>query len=428
MDMALSFLKTFGNNRSLKNFVLERMKSKIFTELQDSFYNKMVKADYENGFSFPVSSKEVLLYIHIPFCSSLCKNCKFTRTTDLTLIEPYVDALIKDLETRLAGCDLKDKRIRACYFGGGTPSLLPPKTLERIIKVLKKSYPFDTDSQITIEASPDSLTPDFIAACKEMLISRISIGGQSFNQNVLSQMNRTHSAGKLEKAIKLVQDAGINFNIDFLYGWPSQTVENFIDDVKKGIDLGIPHFAFYNLTPGLPGKEFGRKKNLIKQMKKMYDSGREYLLSHDYKQYTFEHFTTGVKCLYSSGICLYPTPDVVSFGPGTYGWTGNLGYIIKSTVIEYIESIKNNSVPLYYFEASEEHRLINRLFLSLCLFDVDLSGFKGDLEKYKDCKRLIGLMEYLDLIKIKNNRLIVNEEYYFTISAMMSDMVFNVVL
>lgn len=428
MDLALGMLKMFGNNRRVKKMVMRRMQGKIFKELQHSFYNRMKKADYQGGFSFPVTSDTLLLYIHIPFCSSICKNCKFTRTTDLSLIDGYVEALLKDIEGRLASADLDGKRVRACYFGGGTPSLLSGGALKRIIRALRGTYPFDDDTQITIEASPDSLTAEFAAACRELAVDRISIGGQAFNSQVLKQMKRTHSASQLEKAVSLVLKEGLGCNMDFLYGWPSQTADEFTADLKRGIDLGITHFAFYSLTPGLPGKSYSRDDSMAERQKEMYAAGREFMLSRKYTQYTFEHFTKNERCLYSTGLCLYPAPDVIAFGPGTYGWTGNLGYVVRSTVKEYMDTIERGELPLHYYEASEEHRLLNRLFLSLNLLKVDLDLFKGEIEKCRTCKRLIGLLEYLDIIKVSGSRLIINEDYYFTLSAIMSDMVFNVVL
>ena len=118
------------------------MQAKIFSEIQHSFNEQIINEKSPEIYPFQVTSNELLLYIHIPFCKSICKNSKFTRITDISLIDNYVNALIKDIEIRLVNSNLEGKRVRACYIGGGTPSLLSPQALKLIIRTLKKYYPF----------------------------------------------------------------------------------------------------------------------------------------------------------------------------------------------------------------------------------------------------------------------------------------------
>ncbi|HOV14090.1 MAG TPA: radical SAM protein, partial [Spirochaetota bacterium] len=278
LETFIKLLKVFGNNDKMRDFTMSVVKSQIFKQLQNSFTKDLNKADFSNNFIFKATSDSLLLYIHIPFCSTLCTICKFNRTKNMKLMEPYVESLVKDIKTRFINQpDIKNKKVLACYFGGGTPSLLSNELLEKIISTLKDTFTFDNETQISIEGNPESLSDEFIKSCKKLNVSRISIGGQSFNQKILDKMNRKHSASMMKDVIKRIKNEGLSYSMDYVYGWDFQTEEDMIEDIQTGIDLGIPHFSLYNLTPGLPGKLYNRNKELIKNMHKLYDAARETL-------------------------------------------------------------------------------------------------------------------------------------------------------
>lgn len=154
------------------------------------------------------------LYLHIPFCKSRCAYCDFFSTTLLSRREAYVDALCKEAKRRLSTLP----SISTIYFGGGTPSLLSPDQIARILQNIDAPQAIE----VTIEANPGDLTPDYLRAVREAGVNRLSIGIQSFDDEVLRLIGRRHTAAEAKAAVKAAQDAGFdNISIDLIYGIPS---------------------------------------------------------------------------------------------------------------------------------------------------------------------------------------------------------------
>lgn len=161
------------------------------------------------------------IYIHIPFCKSRCAYCDFFSTTQLSRREAYVDALCKEAKRRLATLNSQLSTlpsISTIYFGGGTPSLLSPDQIARILQTIDAQQAIE----ITLETNPGDLTPDYLRAVREAGVNRLSIGIQSFDNEVLRLIGRRHTAAEAKAAVKAAQAAGFdNISIDLIYGIPS---------------------------------------------------------------------------------------------------------------------------------------------------------------------------------------------------------------
>lgn len=187
------------------------------------------------------------IYIHIPFCQSRCIYCDFFSTTDLPLQERYVERLEQEMLQR------KDEwpvhaRTLSIYIGGGTPSTLSPQLLQRIFDSIAKHYPISNDAEITIEANPDDVTPEWVEALRQTPVNRVSMGVQTFNDKTLRILRRRHTADQATRAVCLLQDAGYdNLSIDLIYGLPNQSVEDWKTDLQKAFDLDISHLSAYSL-------------------------------------------------------------------------------------------------------------------------------------------------------------------------------------
>ena len=194
------------------------------------------------------------IYIHIPFCKSRCAYCDFFSTTQLSRREAYVDALCKEAKRRLATLNSKRSTpnpITTIYFGGGTPSLLSPDQIARILQTIDAPQAVE----VTLEANPGDLTPNYLRAVREAGVNRLSIGIQSFDDEVLRLIGRRHTAAEAKAAVKAAKAAGFdNISIDLIYGIPSQysTLNSQLSaweaQIEQALQLGVQHISTYCLS------------------------------------------------------------------------------------------------------------------------------------------------------------------------------------
>ncbi|KIO78017.1 coproporphyrinogen III oxidase [Pedobacter lusitanus] len=187
------------------------------------------------------------IYIHIPFCKQACNYCDFHFSTSLQHVDEMTDAICKEI--MLKKNRISDQQIGSIYFGGGTPSLLPEKSLAKIFDTLTSGFSIAADAEITIETNPDDLDAKKIAQLRQFPVNRFSIGVQSFFNEDLVWMNRAHNSTEAETCIKRSQDAGFeNLSIDLIYGFPLLTDEKWLSNISKAIGLQAPHISAYSLT------------------------------------------------------------------------------------------------------------------------------------------------------------------------------------
>lgn len=157
------------------------------------------------------------LYIHIPFCAKRCLYCDFFSNTEMKYKEPYVDALIRELEMRKDYID--GEPLETIYFGGGTPSQLQSKDFERIFNAIHRLFDVSHCSEITLEANPDDMTPEYVTSLCSFPFNRISMGVQSFKEEDLRFLNRRHNRKQALRAVELCKENGLsNISIDLIYG------------------------------------------------------------------------------------------------------------------------------------------------------------------------------------------------------------------
>ena len=153
------------------------------------------------------------IYIHIPFCKQACSYCDFHFSTKMSYKDKMIDALCKELKMRKAS--FANDQITSIYFGGGTPSVLSPIEIERLIETVYLHYQITATPEITLEANPDDLSKEYVKALAKTKVNRLSIGVQSFHQEDLLFMNRAHNAGQSKDALHWVQEYFDNYSIDY---------------------------------------------------------------------------------------------------------------------------------------------------------------------------------------------------------------------
>ncbi|MBR5726437.1 MAG: radical SAM family heme chaperone HemW [Muribaculaceae bacterium] len=188
------------------------------------------------------------IYVHIPFCASRCSYCDFFSTLSLKeAAEPYVEALIAEAQLRRG--ELQGERVKTLYMGGGTPSQLPLPLLEQLVTGLKGVLDLDGVEEFTIEANPDDVSPEWCAALPALGVNRVSMGVQSFEDEILKVIGRRHTAAQAVQAVVNLRDVGIdNISIDLIYGLPGQTLESWGQSVNQALALHPQHISAYGLT------------------------------------------------------------------------------------------------------------------------------------------------------------------------------------
>ncbi len=182
------------------------------------------------------------LYIHIPFCKSRCIYCGFYSTTLLELRQKYADAICKEIKMR------GQASIGTIYFGGGTPSMLNESQLRYILEAIYIYNKVEKDAEVTIEANPDDITPQFATLLAQLPINRVSLGIQTFDDKRLQFLKRRHNAQQAKDAVRLLRDAGIeNISIDLMYGFPQETLQDWEQDIETALLLHVNHLSAYCL-------------------------------------------------------------------------------------------------------------------------------------------------------------------------------------
>jgi oxygen-independent coproporphyrinogen-3 oxidase len=188
-----------------------------------------------------------LLYLHIPFCKQACHYCDFHFSTSLRQKGALVKALIREMELR--SDYLSERVLSSVYFGGGTPSLLDEKELAAIFKAIEQHFQLVPGAEITLEANPDDLSIEKLKSLRDSPVNRLSIGIQSFAEIDLRSMNRAHQAHEaracIENAVKMGFD---DFSIDLIYGSPTTTDAQWLENLRIAFDYPLPHLSAYCLT------------------------------------------------------------------------------------------------------------------------------------------------------------------------------------
>lgn len=269
--------------------------------IKDSFHPyTLLYIGEEPSLIFGVTSKEKMtgLYIHIPFCESRCIYCGFYSTTSLKMRDTYVDALCQEMAIRRQQ-EYADEKVAlsTIYLGGGTPSMLHGGHLRQIFKHIQENYTLMDDMEVTMECNPDDVTPAFCDTIRELPINRVSMGAQTFSDERLAFLHRRHRSQQVPLAIERLRAIGIhNVSIDLMFGFPSETLENWEKDIDTALSLGVEHISAYSLmyeegTPLYRMLEEGKISEIDEEVSlKMYERLVEKLTQAGFEHYEISNF------------------------------------------------------------------------------------------------------------------------------------------
>jgi len=238
------------------------------------------------------------LYIHIPYCLIKCPYCDFNAYGARTWPEErYVDALCAELRHYVSQAPWQGQRVETIYFGGGTPSLFAPASVERFLKLLASLCPLAPDLEVTLEADPASVTPEKLAGFHAVGINRLSFGVQSFQPILLKTLGRLHSTEDAVRAIAWARAGGFtNLSLDLIFAVPGQTLPMLESDVSQALSCAPEHISLYSLTyeentPFFAMKRKGQLQPVDEDDEvAMYALVREHCTARGYRHYEISSF------------------------------------------------------------------------------------------------------------------------------------------
>lgn len=281
-----------------------------------------------------------MIYIHIPFCQRKCNYCAFnSKVSDAAEKNSYVTALIKEINLRG-----DNSLVETIYFGGGTPTTLNLNQLDKILDAVRKNFYVDGQAEITIEANPSTVDENYLRGLKDLGFTRLSLGVQSFDDELLKILGRIHNARTAIGTINIAKKFFANVSVDLMYGLPNQTLIDLKKSVKIISDSNIQHVSIYGLEieHGTKFFELARagKLNLPNEnlCADMYDFITKTLPELGYKRYEISNFAK--ENLHSRHNLGYWTgKSYFGFGAGAHSFDGELR---TSNVRDVATYIKNN--------------------------------------------------------------------------------------
>ena len=310
------------------------------------------------------------IYIHIPFCASKCGYCDFYSLAGCdNMMEKYHKALITHLEESAPG--IKNYEVDSVYFGGGTPSYYGAEHLMEIFDVLKRNGNVRLDAEVTVECNPDSMTYKDLKLLRSEGVTRLSVGVQATNNDLLKLIGRRHSFQQAELAFSAARKAGFdNISLDLMYGLPSQTKSDWADSLARIVEMHPEHISCYGLkleegtpmyreykdSPVLPSED---------EQADMYSYAAEMLERYGYRQYEISNFCApGFESLHN--LKYWNLDDYMGFGPGAHSCVGNLRYSFVKDLKRYISGVeKKVSIIDEYQLVDPMERSVEYLMLAM---------------------------------------------------------------
>lgn len=344
------------------------------------------------------------LYVHIPFCNSICSYCDFPKIIAKDdLKEAYINKLIIELDL------YKNYNVDTIFIGGGTPNSLPLKLLE---KLLNKLDEFNNDViEYTIELNPELINEDLVKLLSKHKINRVSMGVQTFNEKLLKFLGRKHTKSDIINSLTLLRKYNINnINLDLMFGIPYQTKEDINNDIEQVLSLDIKHISYYCLI--LEDRtilKYQLDKKLIEIPDDDFDADNYYFIKNKLENNGFIHYETSnySKCGYESihNLKYWDSKEYIGVGAGASGYLDSYRYDNNRIITKYLESCILDKEFISDEEKKKE------------FFMLGLRKIEGvSIKEYKDRFNSDPFKDFkLDEL-IKNN-LIVKEDDYIKIKS-----------
>lgn len=357
------------------------------------------------------------LYVHIPFCKSKCYYCDFNSYANKNYVEEkYMDSLIKEIDLRSS---ILDKyRISSIYVGGGTPTYLKLDSIYKLLSCLKG---FCREGvEYTWEANPGTLSYEKLMMLKDGGVNRLSIGLQSWDDNILKGLGRIHSVHDFVENFETAREVGFrNINVDLMFSIENQSLENLGNTLDNVIGLKPEHISCYSLIIE-EGTEYYRrvKEGTIAEIDEELDREMYYLAvkkleSAGYKRYEISNFARqGYECTHN--IIYWKTKPYLGIGAGAHSYIGTMRFSNERLPEDYICKVNDSKLPVCWCEElSTENMMSEFMFMGLRMSEG--VGFKEFRNRFnRELTSVYGekIDELIDkgLLAVENGRLMLTEK------------------
>jgi putative oxygen-independent coproporphyrinogen III oxidase len=353
------------------------------------------------------------LYVHVPFCSAICNYCNFNRgLLDEGLKAQYVDALVSEIagnrQHMIAGSlptvewagrparpghlekEVKEVKevqelVDTIYFGGGTPSLLDPAEVGRVLAICASEFAIAPDAEVSLEANPESVDERRLSGFREAGVNRLSFGVQSFREPELRRLSRLHTADRARSAVKDARAAGFdNISLDLMMWLPGQLVPEWLESVERAIELGPDHLSLYllELYPNAPLKEemarAGWSQAPDEDAATMYLKAMERLDAVGYQQYEISNVARAGRHS-RHNLKYWQDGEWLGFGCGAHSTRGAVRWKNVASTEEYVRRVKTGeSLAVDHQWRTTEQRVGDALFTGLRLTEgVNLDAIRS---------------------------------------------------
>ena len=290
-------------------------------------------------------------YIHIPFCVHICHYCDFNKVfIKGQPVDDYLKALQVEMERTIQQSN--DNELKTVFVGGGTPTSLSQEQLKTLLTTIRNTLPIRHDAEITFEANPGDLTEDKLMVLREGGVNRLSLGVQSFDEQLLKKIGRTHQVEDVYRTVENAKKSGFqNISIDLMYGLPGQTLESFVHSLQETFRLNIQHVSSYSLIvePKTVFYNLMRKGKLHLPSEdddaKMYETLLQMTKQHGFHQYEISNFAKrGFESKHN--LTYWNNEEYYGFGAGAHSYVDGVRKSNIGPVNHYIQQIKDGKLPI----------------------------------------------------------------------------------
>jgi oxygen-independent coproporphyrinogen III oxidase len=289
------------------------------------------------------------LYVHVPFCAHICPYCDFNTYAGQESIWPrHLKATVRDM-ARQAG-SAQGRTATSLFFGGGTPSLIAPEGIGRIVTAARELYGLTSEAEITLEANPNSVDETYFAGLRAAGVNRLSLGVQTMDRRGLRTLGRQHEASDAEAAFLAARRAGFdNVSLDLIFGWPGQTLESWERDLATALswDGGPEHLSLYSLIlePGTPMFEAATRGILIPlnddAAADLYETAIATLGAAGWTHYEVANWARRPELMSRHNALYWRNGDFLAFGAGGHGTLAGqrtMNHLLPKTYVQAIEA------------------------------------------------------------------------------------------
>ena len=299
----------------------------------------------------PDTDGQVALYVHWPYCARICPYCDFNVVRDRGRVEEQ-DALVEAILTdiRAQSALLGPRRLASVFFGGGTPSLMKPSAVARVLETARNLFPVNGQIEVSLEANPTDAEADRYRALADAGVTRLSMGIQSFDDAALKFLGRDHSARSARRAAEIAARTFPRLSIDLIYARPDQSVSDWRHELQTAFDLGFEHISPYQLTIE-PTTAFGRafaRGQLVPpdddHAAALYEETQSLLERAGFEAYEVSNHANAVAARSSHNLHVWRGGDYIGVGPGAHGRlttsSGRTATVAHRRIADYLAGVK----------------------------------------------------------------------------------------